>query len=68
MANLSEQIKDAIGYTEEPTPSCRNCKYRKETENTYVERMWDNTCHIAGKVVVLHVEEGGRCNKFEKAL
>jgi hypothetical protein len=63
--SLLEEIKKEIGYTVEPVPSCINCKYRRESENSYIDRMWDNTCHIVESVVILDVEKNGRCNKFE---
>ncbi len=66
--SLTDEIKKEIGYTEEPAPACKNCKYHGEDENQYVDRMWDDHCRVAGDVVTLRVQPSARCSKFEKAI
>lgn len=61
------EIKERIGYTEEPAAACKDCVHYREVENKYVDRMWDHECHISPIIAILSVKPHARCDKFERA-
>lgn len=67
-AELAKAILDALGYTEQPTPCCRNCCYFIEKENLYVDWQWDGYCNILGDPLgPLPIAADGRCEYFCKS-
>jgi len=59
---ILESIKELMGYTETQN-KCSNCKFYKEVENGYVDRMWDSKCTFSSHGL-LSVKPNGRCNEF----
>lgn len=66
-ATLAELTKKKIGYTEDPIVKCENCKFYREEENKYVDRMWDSFCDVSN-MVTLAVTPRGRCKKHERSI
>lgn len=63
-ASLVLEIKEHIGYTEEKR-RCDQCQYYKETENPYVDRMWDESCTYSN-LGSFRVEAAAHCSKFSR--
>lgn len=63
MILFSESLKKEMGYSEEVV-RCDKCKYYKEEENKYVDRMWDSFCTY-NKIQSLNINAWGKCRFFE---
>lgn len=66
-------VKSMIGYSEEPTQLCKNCKYfefRREDMPLSLDPFRENhgapRCKIAANLGYLTVKPDATCNKFAK--
>ena len=65
MANeIVATIKEQIEYTEKQN-TCDGCKFGKEVEDSYVDRMWHWKCTHFEPLATLPVNPKGRCKHHE---
>lgn len=65
MSELISEIKKAIGYSAEPAPKCRNCKFSREDDGV-IDRTWHTHCTFAGNLAIFQVDPDTRCNNFKR--
>ena len=57
---LEKALKQEMGYTNLPRPTCDNCKYGTLTSDTMVDRSWHAGCKF-NSIGTIRVDENGWC-------